>query len=59
MRENELWNLFKETGEPMCWLLARAKEREVGGKLSLESEFSGGNSRVRNDKGTDIKGSSL
>ncbi len=27
MRANELWELFKDTGDPMCWLLLRGTER--------------------------------
>jgi len=28
---DELWNLFCETGDPMCYLLCKAGEKEGGG----------------------------
>lgn len=27
MCTNELWELFKDTGDPLCWLLLRGAER--------------------------------
>lgn len=28
MEKKDYWQIFKETGDPMCWLLYKASERE-------------------------------
>lgn len=27
MEQTDYWQIFKETGDPMCWLLFKASER--------------------------------
>ncbi len=29
MEKKDYWQIFKETGDPMCWLLYKASERET------------------------------
>ncbi len=29
MEKKDYWQIFKETGDPMCWLMYRASDDEV------------------------------
>lgn len=32
MEKDIFWDVFRETGEPLCWLLSRMRERKKQGK---------------------------
>ncbi len=36
--EQQLWNLFCETGDPMCYLLYRAETNSTGGRHDVNRE---------------------
>lgn len=41
MEQNDYWQVFRETGDPLCWLMYRAAKRETSGETEQNAQSEG------------------